>query len=550
MQYQVLLEQAIAAREQTEQALRGSEERYRLAAEALHGLIYDWDLVTGEIQRSNGLFNLTGYHPHEIPTEVGWWAEQIIPEDYLKANQKFLDHVAAHLPAVDTEYRVRHKNGRYIWVWDSSRIIYDDQGVAVRLVGCTLNIDDRKQAEIRAALLQNLSIALSKSLTSEEVAQTIIDYAIQALGATAGSVVALRDEDQTLEIIGIVGYPEPVVQYWKRFPVTLPTAPLAVAVHTKTPLWFGSPRERLSVMSLTPDASMDSAYKAWASLPLLADDKAIGGLGLSFPTEQIFDQQEREFMVTLAYLCAQALQRAKLYEAEAQARQAAEQANRTKVRFMGMISHELRTPLTSIKGFASTLLADDIVWDAANQRYFIQIIDEETDKLQEMIEQLLDLSRMEAGTLSIEISPTTIQAILNLARTQLEIMTHNHHLVISVADDLPGIDGDENRIAQVLYNLVGNAVKYAPPQTAIMLRIYPVDGAVQHEIIDEGPGIAPEMREKVFEPFQQLTGAKKGAGLGLAICKGIVEAHGGRIWIEDHHPAGIKVIFTLPTLPL
>jgi two-component system sensor histidine kinase KdpD len=209
----------------------------------------------------------------------------------------------------------------------------------------------------------------------------------------------------------------------------------------------------------------------------------------------------------------------------------------------------LRTPLTAIKGFATTLLATDVTWGPDEQRDFIAIIDEEADKLAELISQLLDLSRLQAGKLRIRPESRSLSAILGTAMAQLESLVIRHRLVINVVSDLPPVMIDTQRISEVLVNLVGNAVKYAPQGTTITISAIAHGSDLQVDVSDEGPGIPPENRERVFEAFLQLEDSShqqgSGLGLGLAICKGLIEAHGGMIWVADTSP-GTTISFTLP----
>lgn len=242
-------------------------------------------------------------------------------------------------------------------------------------------------------------------------------------------------------------------------------------------------------------------------------------------------------------------ERLELLRREQEARTAAEEANALKLRFLAMVSHELRTPLTSIKGFTSTLMAPDIGWDADQYRDFIAIIDEEADKLSDLIEQLMDISRLQAGALHINLQPCDLASIVQGAVAQVSALTQHHRLEQEIHPDLPHVLADRRRIEQVIVNLIENAVKYSPPGTTIHLKVYPVnDQTIQVDVVDEGEGIAPDQRQRVFEAFHQVPkGLKpvKGAGLGLAICKGLVEAHGGKIWIEPRDGPGTQISFVL-----
>lgn len=238
---------------------------------------------------------------------------------------------------------------------------------------------------------------------------------------------------------------------------------------------------------------------------------------------------------------------------EQAARVEAEAANVLKMKFLAMISHELRTPLASIKGFATTLLATDVIFDDDTQHEFIGIIDEEADKLSNLVEQLLDLSRLQAGTFAILPKPESLEAITQATMPQLQTLTKIHHLIIDVPQNLPHVMVDKQRITQVIVNLVGNAAKFSPLETQIMLTVTHQADMIQVDVADEGPGIRPENRALVFEAFQQVDQRTpqegKGAGLGLAICKGIIEAHHGQIWIQPKSDPGTTISFTLPILP-
>jgi signal transduction histidine kinase/DNA-binding response OmpR family regulator len=285
------------------------------------------------------------------------------------------------------------------------------------------------------------------------------------------------------------------------------------------------------------------------TLPLHSPNGVIGVIDLLSNTASGFTKDDQILVETLVATASVALDNARLFAAEAFARREAEDANALKLKFLAMISHELRTPLTSIKGFATTLLATDVEWDIESQQNFIHIISEEADKLTDLIEQLLDLSRLQAGTLRIQTESCTLDAIFGTALAQLEALTIEHNLVFDIAADLPMILADKQRVASILVNLVGNAARYSPLHTRIMIAAQKLEtGEIQIAVSDEGPGIPCEDREKIFEAFWQTEDRNgkptKGVGLGLAICKGLVNAHGGKIWVADT-PAGTTMCFTL-----
>jgi two-component system sensor histidine kinase KdpD len=209
--------------------------------------------------------------------------------------------------------------------------------------------------------------------------------------------------------------------------------------------------------------------------------------------------------------------------------------------------------LTSIIGFTTTLLAEDVTWEPQEQHDFIQTIHQEANRLQELISQLLDLSRLEAGMLPISLAPHYLHEIIEDAMPQLNSLTAGHIFTMHLPANLPPVSVDARRIAQVLVNLVRNAATYAPKGTAISISASVRGSFVQVNVNDQGPGIPPSEHKKVFNVFQRgvnvENSAVQGAGLGLAICKGLVEAHGGRIWIKKKNSPGATLSFTIPIEP-
>jgi PAS domain S-box-containing protein len=286
------------------------------------------------------------------------------------------------------------------------------------------------------------------------------------------------------------------------------------------------------------------------AFPLVAMGKWLGSLIVYFPQEQLFDRIELRHLKILIDQTTITLFNLQLLEVEEESRHEAERANEIKTEFLAMISHELRTPLTSIKGFATTLLADDVAWEANEQHEFVQTILQETLRLQELIDHLLDLSRLEAGVLPIEVEPHTIYEVMEDADSQILMLTAGHILHKNIPANLPMISVDSKRVAQVIVNLVKNSSIYAPKGTVISISASIHGNCLQVNISDQGPGISPSENKKVFKAFKRGTDVEKnylqGAGLGLAICKGLVEAHGGRIWIKKKTTVGASISFTLP----
>ena len=223
---------------------------------------------------------------------------------------------------------------------------------------------------------------------------------------------------------------------------------------------------------------------------------------------------------------------------------------RMRAEFLGMVSHELRTPLTSIKGSAATVLGADQPIDSAEMMQFFRIIDQQADHMRDLIGNLLDAGRMEAGTLSVAPQPSRMASLIDQARNTFISGGGRQTVQVDLSPDLPRVMADRQRVVQVLSNLLSNAARYAPETSAIQVAAEHEGVHVKVSVTDEGQGLPPERLTNIFDRYATRSGKAGGAdgyGLGLAICKGLVEAHGGRIHAEsDGLGHGTKFIFTLP----
>ena len=226
-----------------------------------------------------------------------------------------------------------------------------------------------------------------------------------------------------------------------------------------------------------------------------------------------------------------------------------EDLERLRAEFLGMVSHELRVPLTSVKGATTTLLDDSSVLDPAEARQFYRIIDHQADRMRDMISDLLDVTQIETGSLSITPDPTDPAAIVDQARSAFLGGGGSNRIELDLPPDLPWVMADRRRVVQVLNNLLANAARFSEASSAIRLTAVREDFHVEISVADEGLGVAADLLPRLFRKFSRIDGERRihDTGLGLAICKGIVEAHGGRIWAEsDGRGRGTKITFSVP----
>lgn len=224
------------------------------------------------------------------------------------------------------------------------------------------------------------------------------------------------------------------------------------------------------------------------------------------------------------------------------------QADELKSTFISIVSHELKTPVALIKGYTSTLRRDDATWDREIVDESLQVIEDEADRLSSLIENLLDASRLQAGGFKIKRAEVCLPAVARRMAERFQTQTSQHTLLVDFSDDYPVVLADEKRLEQVFSNLISNAIKYAPGG------VINISGQVRPDqvvicVSDEGPGIAPPDVPHVFDSFYrapEMARSTKGAGLGLFLTRAIIEAHGGRIWVDSHVGSGARICFSLP----
>jgi two-component system sensor histidine kinase KdpD len=241
---------------------------------------------------------------------------------------------------------------------------------------------------------------------------------------------------------------------------------------------------------------------------------------------------------------ALALERAELAEEAEQARVQME-TEQLRSSLLSSVSHDLRTPLAAITGAASTLLEDEMV-DKTTQHELIQTIREEADRLNRLVRNLLDMTRVESGAIQVKKNWQPLEEVVGVALSRLEGQLAERPALVHLPPELPLVPLDEVLIEQVLVNLLENAVKYTPPGSPIDLSAWAGDQQVTVEVADRGPGLPAGDEQRVFDKFFRAQSATGGAGLGLTICRGIIEAHGGRIWAENRPDGGAVFRFTLP----
>jgi PAS domain S-box-containing protein len=539
----VLVFRDITARRQIEAAqaqlaaiVQSSDDA--IIGKRLDGTIISWNAAAEQIY---------GYRADEV---IGRSIQLLAPPDRPNEVPEILERIkrGERIAQLET-VRVR-KDQALIDVSLTISPILATNGAITAASTIARDISERKQAARRSDHMLTIATALSEALTQAQVAEVFVSHGVAASSAHAGALALLSQDGDSLEIIGAIGYSAQAIDSWRRLSLSQ-AAPLTEAVRSKTPLLIESPaalaeRYPWLVQQAQPD------HRAWAVIPLLVEGRVSGALGLSFSQAHAFSADERAFLLTLASQYAQALERARLYEAERQARAQAEAAVRLRDQFLSIAAHELKTPLTSLLGYAQlfqrrALRASNL--GEADQRA-LDVIVAQTARLNRMVAALLDVARIESGQLSITRASLDLcdlaRRVVEEAREQAE----QHPLEIICESKQLIIDGDDLRLEQVLQNLIQNAIKYSPPGAPVSVRIERQGALASVAVVDHGIGIPEAALAQLFQRFYRAPNVDErqisGMGIGLFVVKEIVLLHNGTVAVESVEGQGSTFTIRLP----
>ncbi|HET8524626.1 MAG TPA: ATP-binding protein [Thermomicrobiales bacterium] len=402
----------------------------------------------------------------------------------------------------------------------------------------------------RTALLFDLNAALIGNMTLDTILANIVERVVRVYGSRQCRIL-LPAETGSLIV-------------HERYPVEAPAGidrqDLAVAtwvMEHRAPASQRSNQARVrlphgTVMNAVPNQPRWPRRPGVLYVPIATAERTIGVLEVTGrPGGSRIGDDDEQLLISFANQAALALDRARLTE-EAARVAALAQSDEMKSALLAAVSHDLRTPLATIKASATSLLDRSVEWDESARSIFLNAIDQETDRLTSMVANLLDLSRIEGGALRPNGQWYDAAELIRDVGNRLTRLGPSYHIVLDIAPDLPLARFDYLQMAQVLMNLGENALKYTPGGTTIMLGARRRAETIEFFVHDSGPGIAPRDAEHVFEKFYRGGGTARasGSGIGLAICKGIVEAHGGSIWLDratrDEDRAGTTFRLTIP----
>ena len=497
-------------KERTEE-LNANKERLASTFDAIDEGVWDWNIKTKEVIFSANWPRIFGYTLEEVEPQVQTWLDLLHPDDMSTVMNRVEDHFEGRAPIYQSEHRMRHKDGQWLWVLDRGKVIErDEQGHPVRMVGADLDITKRKNAE---ETLRKLSRAVDQSPSAIFITDTdgVIEYinakftdmtGYRATDAIGGTPRLLKSNDTSSEVIE---------ELWSTIK----------SGHE----WRGE------IQDQRKDGSHFWAYETIA--PVKDESGKITHFVATH--EDISKRKDAE-------LAAQ------------KAHREADLANRAKSELMANMSHELRTPLNAIIGFSDTI-RDEVFGPVGHDKYreYVDDISSSGALLLDLISDILDVSAIEVGKLELNEEDIDVRALVS---DTVRLLQHRADeggvtLDVDVADGVPLLYVDARRMKQILLNLLSNAVKFTPQNGSVSLEVASdQDGQFVFVLTDTGIGMSKVDLEKAMTPFGQVSRNsdlhQEGTGLGLPLCKGLVELHGGTLTITSVKDQGTRAVVRMP----
>jgi len=400
--------------------------------------------------------------------------------------------------------------------------------------------------------LSEVSRTVSSSLDLAHVLHEIAEQAAKLCDADAGFIQEYVEEAKTFHVSASWNAQEEFVRSIQAAQITLGKGASGRSAVT------GKPTQIPDILTEPDYAFRDilarEGYRAVLSVPMLRDARIIGTVVVVRKTPGGFDERHVNLLTTFARQTTIAIEHARLYHDVTEKGRMLEEANRHKSAFLANMSHELRTPMNAIIGFSEVLLDPSMQVTDGERAQFLTDILNSGKHLLNLINEVLDLSKIEAGRMELQMAPAALGEVFETVQSTLRPLAAKKAIEFEVerADGITPFPMDAARIKQVLVNLVGNAIKFTPERGRVWVRATTENGTVQIEVGDTGPGIAPEDHERIFQEFQQAqttrgAGKPEGTGLGLTLARRFVELHGGRLWVESQVGVGSHFYFTLPT---
>jgi PAS domain S-box-containing protein len=509
----------------------------------------------GRIVRFNrACENTTGYAFHDVQGKH-LWDLLLAPHEIETVKAHFADLESGRFPNENEYYWVTRDGKWRLIAWRNSTLL-DGQGTVEYVICTGIDVTVRRQAE--AALkrrteeltaLNIIATTISQSIELHSILTATLRKVLDIVGLEAGWIQLLGTDDgeDTLVLAAYHGISDRSVQTLSRVPVEEGLTGEATRPDHAIPMSKVTDDPRICMQVLR----QEGVY-AFAQVPIRARDRVLGMLTVFGPRSRDLTQREAQLLTAIGHQIGMAVENVRLVE-QASELEILRELDCLRSELIANVSHELRTPLGLIKVFCTTLLRKDVDFDRETMHEFLLDIEDETERLEQIVTNLLDMSRAESGRLALDTRPTDLRQLVTQVAADMEIQLRDHDIVHDFLEEPLIATVDSRQMEQVLRNLLNNAHKYSPNGSTITMRGRGDKRQILLQIQDQGIGIPGDELEHIFERFYRVdnetTQKVGGIGLGLAVCRSIMNAHGGRIWAESEPGKGSTFYLTLPVDP-
>ncbi|GEM_PF-1331654 len=542
----------ITARKLAELALQEREQRFESLLSSSPSVIYA--ATPEENYRytfiSANAVDLHGYEATYLIENPRLWLHSIHPDDAPRVIEEFLR--LDKTGGCTNEYRLKHRDGHYIWVRDTARLLRDAEGRPREIIGASIDISERKKHEILQLGIHNVLEAVATGVPLENSLNLLMRVIEEYEPETVCSILVLSDDGKHLTLGAAPNLPEGYNRAIDGLAIGPDSGSCGTAAFTKKmvvvediavdPKW-----EKLR------EAGLSHNLRACWSQPVLSSDrKLLGTFAMYARVPRRPTERELYIMDTASHIAGIIIERRNAERSLIDAKEAAEEANRVKTNFLANVSHELRTPLNAILGFSQILEMKRGEIDRERELEFLGYIRQSGEHLLEMVNDILDLSKIESGRFDLEKNPFDLREMLSRVLLIVKSLAEEKGLAIDceIEPDLGIMTADELRLKQVIFNLLSNAIKFTPKGKRIGVRAAGDGGRAVITVWDEGIGITEDDLEKIFDPFEQAQRRRgedeQGTGLGLSITKKIIELHGGTLEVRSAPGEGSSFTMVLP----
>ena len=541
--------------------LRENERKFRTLVDNIPGAVYrcafdpDWTIeyVSDDIEAITG-YRASGF----LGSHETTWRTIEHPDDA----HPFAEHIRARIGArepFDYIYRIVRADGEIRWVQDRGQAVYAPNGGVRWIDGILLDVTDHRHAEEHAArqtrllaLLQTVAVAANEARRNEDALRVSLEAICAHTRWPVGHVLLREGRDGPLVSAGIWHLDDP--DRYEAFRATseeldfrdVDTLPGDVLASGE-PDWIASVEDHLD--AVRPTVAYDAGLRSALAFPVLAGSEVAAVLEFWAAEPGAPSPETLEFMANIGKVLGRVFERTRAERFLAEQNQSLRELDRLKDEFVSLVSHELRTPLTSIRGYLELALEDSETL-TSDQREYLAVVQRNSERLLRLVGDLLFVAQVDAGRLKIEHEPSDLAAIARESVLGAEPVAAGRGVGLAIEAEPSPMDGDPARLAQLVDNLVSNAIKFTEPGGTVTVRVRPADAATVLEVSDTGIGIPAEEQEQLFERFFRSSNARRaaiqGTGLGLVIVRAIADAHGGSISMESAERVGTTVRIQLP----